>query len=198
MVNKGVCIREKAEGRISISLTYKVAAEIGHLGDNIRFLRNQIKADSIFQELVSADYIQHTVLSHTRWASLGAITEANCHPVDNSAKSNGLPEKGNIYVCLNGDIDNYQDLKAAFEESGERIHAEITTDTKIIPLQIDSYIQAGFSIEEAFRRAVNDFDGSHAIAMHSDLAPGKVFLAQKGSGQAIFCWTCQGPLYARV
>jgi len=34
--------------------------------------------------------------------------------------------------------------------------------------------------------AVNDFEGSHAIAMHSDLAPGKIFLAQKGSGQAMF------------
>ena len=39
---------------------------------------------------------------------------------------------------------------------------------------------------EAFRRAVNDFEGSHAISMHTDLAPGKLFLAQKGSGQAIF------------
>ena len=41
-------------------------------------------------------------------------------------------------------------------------------------------------IAEAFRLAVNDFKGSHAIAMHTDLAPGKLFLAQRGSGQAIF------------
>ena len=44
----------------------------------------------------------------------------------------------------------------------------------------------GNDLEEAFRLAVNDFEGSHAIFMHSDLAPGKLFLAQKGSGQAIF------------
>ncbi|MCP4715998.1 MAG: SIS domain-containing protein, partial [Deltaproteobacteria bacterium] len=56
----------------------------------------------------------------------------------------------------------------------------------IIPLQIQKYITQGQSLSEAFRLAVNDFEGSHAIAMHSDLAPGKLFLAQRGSGQAIF------------
>ncbi|MGA8180483.1 MAG: SIS domain-containing protein, partial [Desulfobacterales bacterium] len=60
------------------------------------------------------------------------------------------------------------------------------TDTKIIPLQVGKYIQQGFDVAEAFRLAVNDFEGSHAISMHTDLAPGKLFLAQKGSGQAIF------------
>ncbi|MCP3898380.1 MAG: SIS domain-containing protein, partial [Desulfobacteraceae bacterium] len=44
----------------------------------------------------------------------------------------------------------------------------------------------GNDIEESFRLAVNDFEGSHAISMHTNLAPDKLFLAQKGSGQAIF------------
>ena len=47
-------------------------------------------------------------------------------------------------------------------------------------------LKMGAPIEEAFRLAVNEFEGSHAISMHTDLAPGKLFLAQKGSGQAIF------------
>jgi glucosamine--fructose-6-phosphate aminotransferase (isomerizing) len=58
-------------------------------------------------------------------------------------------------------------------------------DTKIIPLRIEHHLQQGFA-SRAFRRAVGDFKGSHAIAMHTDLAPGKLFPAQKGSGQAIF------------
>jgi len=44
----------------------------------------------------------------------------------------------------------------------------------------------GHPIDESFRLAVNDFTGSHAIAMHTDIAPGKIFLAQRGSGQTIF------------
>ena len=70
--------------------------------------------------------------------------------------------------------------------TGGVIDLEITTDTKIIPLQIEKYLRMGHPVTEAFRLAVNDFKGSHAISMHTDLAPGKFFLAQRGSGQAIF------------
>jgi len=44
----------------------------------------------------------------------------------------------------------------------------------------------GQDLETAFRMAVNNFEGSHAIAMTSDLEPGKAFLALKGSGQSIY------------
>jgi len=190
LVNGGICLRQEADAPagapVTITLTYKVAAEIGRLGDNIRYLRGRIRADEILQELIRFPNSGHTVLSHTRWASVGAITEANCHPVDNSTLENRFARKGNIYVCLNGDIDNYLALKTAIENRGERIHGDITTDTKIIPLQIQKYLNAGCSVADAFRRAVNDFEGSHAIAMHCDLSPGKIYLAHKGSGQAVF------------
>ena len=171
---------------VALALTYKIAAEVGSLGDNIHFLRQQIKKDDILQTLATFSHSYHTVSAHTRWASVGAITEPNCHPVDNKPARGAAQTSGIIHVCLNGDIDNYQELKREFERQGVSIHEDITTDTKIIPLQIDKYIQLGHNVEEAFRLAVNDFEGSHAISMHTDLAPGKFFLAQKGSGQAIF------------
>ncbi|MBU4388392.1 MAG: SIS domain-containing protein [Proteobacteria bacterium] len=177
---------EKGEECVSIAITYKIAAEIGSLGDNISFLRDQIKNDLIFQTLIFCPYKYHTIGAHTRWASVGGITEPNCHPVDNKGTKNISDKSGIIHVCLNGDIDNYIELKEAYESKGNIIHKDITTDTKIIPLQIEKYILQGNDLEEAFRLAVNDFEGSHAIFMHSDLAPGKLFLAQKGSGQAIF------------
>ncbi len=172
--------------RYAISLVYKVAAEVGSLGDNTRFLREQIKGDSILHILADFTTLYHTVLSHTRWASIGSIIEANCHPVDNSAAGDAYQKSGIIHVCLNGDIDNYLELKAAIENDGNHVHEEITTDTKIIPMQVEKYVKQGQTIDEAFRLAVNDFDGSHAISMHTSLAPGKLFLAQKGSGQAVF------------
>jgi glucosamine--fructose-6-phosphate aminotransferase (isomerizing) len=169
--------------RVTLSFTYKVAAEIGSLGDNIRFLRSQIAGDEILQALSGRTFQNYTVSSHTRWASIGAICEANCHPVDN--RTNAVPA-GMIHACLNGDIDNYLELKSALGENGIQIPEEITTDTKIIPLQIEKYVQQGHDIQEAFRLALNDFEGSHAITIQTDLAPGKLFLAQRGSGQAIF------------
>jgi len=190
LLNMGITISETKEKNekpiVTVTLTYKVAIEIGSLGDNVKFLRGQIKEDAIVQMLIPFTHEYFTILSHTRWASVGAITEANCHPVDNRSTGNRPTKDGIIHICLNGDIDNYTVLRMEIEKSEYRIPPDITTDTKIIPLQIQSYLQKGHEIEEAFRMAVNRFEGSHAISMHTNLAPGKIFLAQKGSGQAIF------------
>jgi glucosamine--fructose-6-phosphate aminotransferase (isomerizing) len=190
LVNRGITVhhnRKAGEGeQIALAMTYKVANEIGSLGDNIQFLRQQIAQDTILQILAACPAEFDTVSAHTRWASVGAIAEANCHPVDNQTVENMAENNPIIHTCLNGDIDNYQDLKREFELGGDRIHKEVTTDTKIIPLIISKYLHRGHPIDEAFRLAVNDFDGSHAISMHTDLAPGKIFLAQKGSGQTFF------------
>jgi glucosamine--fructose-6-phosphate aminotransferase (isomerizing) len=190
LVNRGISVHTfnnpQKNGRVAISMTYKVADEIGRLGDNINYLRLQIAEDKILQSLIRETTIFDTVSAHTRWASVGAITEPNCHPVDNKTAH---PTNGNgaiIHTCLNGDIDNFQELKQELKHSGMLIPKDITTDTKIIPLQIEKHLEQGHGIEEAFRMAVKDFEGSHAIAMHTDLAPGRIFLAQKGSGQAIF------------
>ena len=173
---------QQLNDKITITFTYKVAAEIGSLGDNINYIRNQISGDTLFQILTGYPDEFFTVSAHTRWASVGEINVCNCHPAGNDIKSN----RGIIHVCLNGDIDNYLELKKDIEKEFGPISKMVTTDTQIIPMQIEKYICQNETIEEAIRMAVNDFDGSHAISIHTDLAPGKMFLAQKGSGQTIF------------
>jgi len=171
---------------VTVAVTYKVAAEIGSLGDNVKYLRQQIHDDRILELLITQPYVNHTVSSHTRWASVGEINEANCHPLDNKTSSHEVKDGGIIHVCLNGDIDNFRKLKENYETQQIVYSEEISCDTKIIPVHIEYYLNQGHSIDQAFRLAVNDFHGSHAISMHTDLAPGKFFLALKGSGQAIF------------
>ncbi|MCG8472040.1 MAG: SIS domain-containing protein [Desulfobacterales bacterium] len=170
----------------SLAFVYKRAAEIGSLGDNVSFLRQQVRNDLILRAVTTFPHTNLTVNSHTRWASVGAITDANCHPVDNRSTDSRLPRNGTLHVSLNGDIDNHLQLKGAWEDRYAPFQKEITTDTKVIPMQIETYLKAGHDIEEAFRLSVCDFKGSHAITLQTDLAPGKLFLAQKGSGQALF------------
>jgi len=122
LLNMGITISEAKEENeksiVTVTLTYKVAAEIGSLGDNVKFLRRQIKEDAIVQLLIPFSHEYFTVLSHTRWASVGAITEANCHPVDNRSTGDQPTKNGIIHICLNGDIDNYAVLRTEIEKSG--------------------------------------------------------------------------------
>ena len=52
------------------------------LGDNGVYLRGQIRDDALFQHVVRLPLLHHTVVAHTRWASVGEISVPNCHPVD--------------------------------------------------------------------------------------------------------------------
>lgn len=180
-------------GSASVTFTYKTFSIVGELGRNVVDLRHSIQKDHILQCFTVGDSDCETALTHTRWASVGSITEENCHPVNNytTIQSNpAYPHYSNIDAqingVLNGDIDNYPALRKALEEDGELIASQVTTDTKIIPLQIEKYLKAGQNLTEAFRLAVNDFEGSQAIAMTCNLEPGKMFLALKGSGQSIY------------
>ncbi len=188
---------------ISLTFVYKTASTIGELGRNVRELRETISRDRLLRLLAGLETEFVVSLAHTRWASVGSITVENCHPINNFTRGEAsgaapagtgaekyFPAYGRGYwsisVALNGDIDNYRQLRHTLEAGGELIAPEVTTDTKIIPLEIERHLREGSDAAEAFRRAVNAFEGSHAIAMVTDLEPGKVFLALRGSGQSIY------------
>jgi len=180
-------------GCSGVTFTYKTFSIVGELGRNVTELRQTIENDRILQIFAASESLCETALTHTRWASVGAITEVNCHPVNNH-KPGETPDVYPVYpgmaaeinVVLNGDIDNYDALRKGLETGNDLISPQVTTDTKIIPLQIEKHLKAGKNLTEAFRLAVNDFEGSHAIAMTSNLEPGRMFLALKGSGQSIY------------
>jgi glucosamine--fructose-6-phosphate aminotransferase (isomerizing) len=164
-----------------LSFVYKAAAEIGELGDNTRALRAAIAADELLHLAVADDGAEVTVLGHTRWASVGIVSQANAHPLNSEEEG----RKGEPYVvaALNGDVDNFADLKAG---EGLRIAAEITTDAKVIPTLMSRKLSAGLRPLEAFRQTVAGFEGSVAIAASAVAAPEQVLLALRGSGQALY------------
>ena len=184
-VSSGVLV--DGQKRINLSFIYKTFSIVGELGRNVQELRQIIGADRILRFFTKSDAVCETAISHTRWASVGSITEENCHPINNYKRSpEASASAAVINIVLNGDIDNYQVLRSELEIKNELIALEVTTDAKIIPLQIEKYLNAGNNLADAFRLAVNDFEGSHAIVMTCDLESGKIFAALKGSGQSIY------------
>lgn len=177
--------------------TFKVAQEVGALGDNVARLHQDITRDALFIDALSNAATETNVYGHTRWASNGVINEQNCHPVTQETLGGATPTYW-IAAALNGDVDNYQELRARYEaETGEKISPAITTDTKIIPMMISYYYRKTGDIDEAFRQAVSEFEGSVAIVMHTSLAPHRTWLALIGSGQSLCVGlTDNGSIYA--
>jgi glucosamine--fructose-6-phosphate aminotransferase (isomerizing) len=170
--------------RGDLSLVYKAAAEIGELGDNTAALRAAITDDRLLALALACPSAQVTVLGHTRWASVGIISQANAHPVNSEEEGPEIIDGGSyVTAALNGDVDNYLDLRA---RSGLRIPAEITTDAKVIPTLVSRRLSAGLAIDEAFRETVASLEGSVAIAASAGAEPDLLHLALRGSGQGLY------------
>ena len=163
-----------------LSIVHKTAAEIGELGDNTAVIRAAFADDELLRAALANDTARTLVLGHTRWASIGIISEPNAHPLNSEL----LDATGPYVVgALNGDVDNFADLIA---EEGVSIAPSITTDAKVIPSITSQRLGDGLESAEAFRRTVATFEGSVAIGTCTAAAPDKLQLALRGSGQALY------------
>lgn len=165
----------------TLSFVYKNAAVIGELGDNTRAIRDQIRRDALLRVALGSADAEVAVLAHTRWASVGIISEANAHPLNNEETDGS--QGPYLVAALNGDVDNYADLKASH---GLAVPSAITTDAKVIPTLVSRLAPTTPSLAEAFRRTVATFEGSVAIAAAPADDINKTLLALHGSGQALY------------
>jgi glucosamine--fructose-6-phosphate aminotransferase (isomerizing) len=165
----------------TLVFAYKAAAEIGELGDNSAALRAAVRDDALLQRALSAPGARTTLLGHTRWASVGTISEANAHPLDSVEADGG--DRPYVLAALNGDVDNHVELRATHDL---RVPPEVTTDAKVIPALVARHLADGAATTDAFRRTVAAFEGSVAIGSATADEPGRLLLALRGSGQALY------------
>jgi len=168
----------------ALSFVYKVASEIGELGDNTQELRKLILSDDLFYRALENENVTAVAIGHSRWASVGIISEPNAHPMNSElVKSESSPF---VVAAANGDVDNFADLKRV---RNLQIPKLITSDSKVIPAIISNELssQHGPSGDlEAFRQTVQNLDGSIAIIANTGLQPEKLYMALRGSGQGLY------------
>ncbi|AEH37696.1 glutamine--fructose-6-phosphate transaminase (isomerizing) [Halopiger xanaduensis] len=109
-------------------------------------------------------------IGHTRWSTHGPPTDENAHPHTDGTED--------VAVVHNGIIENYATLKEWLQAKGHEFTSD--TDTEVIPHLIQYYLDSGLDNEAAFRKAVEDLEGSYAVtAMLSD--EHVLYAARKGS-----------------
>lgn len=110
-------------------------------------------------------------IAHVRWATHGIPSKENSHPhTDNS---------GNIAVVHNGIIENYAEIKESLESEGFVFKSQ--TDTEVIPILIEKFMDKGFDLEESLRKTVEMINGSYAIGAISKDNPKEIVAARKDS-----------------
>jgi len=167
----------------ALGFVYKAAAEIGELGDNVAALRRAVVGDELLRLALAAPAAEAAVVGHTRWASVGTISQPNAHPLDGLEAGAAQAHLPHVIGVLNGDIDNFAALVA---EEDLLLPSTITTDAKVIPVLAARRMARGDSFEDAFARTVAGLLGSMAIVAHSSHEPRKLGLAVRGSGQALY------------
>src|SRR5881398_2681149 len=108
-------------------------------------------------------------IGHTRWATHGAPTERNAHPHSDCS--------GTLALVHNGIIENADVLRTRLEREGHRFTTE--TDTETLAHLIED--SAGETLEERVMGALGHVEGTYGIAVVSEMDPGKIVVARRGS-----------------
>ena len=99
-----------------------------------------------------------TGLGHTRWATHGAVTMQNAHPLSGC-------DDGEIAIVLNGIVENFRELKESLEADGHTFKTE--TDAEVVVHLIERHYDG--DLAEAVRAAYRELEGHFAfVAVHHD------------------------------
>jgi glucosamine--fructose-6-phosphate aminotransferase (isomerizing) len=99
-----------------------------------------------------------TGLGHTRWATHGAVTEENAHPLAGCE-----PEK--LSIVLNGIVENYRELKETLAAEGHTFTSE--TDAETVTHLVERHYEG--DLVEAVRLAFGELEGHFAfVVIHRD------------------------------
>jgi glucosamine--fructose-6-phosphate aminotransferase (isomerizing) len=112
-------------------------------------------------------------IGHTRWATHGAPSVTNAHP----------HRAGPVAVVHNGIIENFRDLRDDLAARGYATESE--TDTEIVALLAQSFLDAGKTPVEAAEAAIARLEGAFALAFLFDGEPDLIVGARKGSPLAV-------------
>jgi glutamine---fructose-6-phosphate transaminase (isomerizing) len=110
-----------------------------------------------------------TWIAHTRWATHGGVTEANCHP--------HISQNKRFFVVHNGIIENYHELKKWLEASGTIFYSQ--TDTEVIANLIEKEYET--DLKTTIEKVIKKMIWAYAIAVIDTQNPNQIIGFKLGS-----------------
>ena len=99
-----------------------------------------------------------TGLGHTRWATHGAVTEGNAHPLT-------ACEEGRMAIVLNGIVENYRELKETLQAEGHTFSSE--TDAETVVHLIEGHYEG--DLTDAVVKTFRELEGHFTfVVIHRD------------------------------
>ena len=99
-----------------------------------------------------------TGLGHTRWATHGAVTEGNAHPLT-------ACEDGQLAIVLNGIVENYRELKERLKAEGHTFSSE--TDAETVSHLIEAHYEG--DLTDAVVKTYEELEGHFTfVVIHRD------------------------------
>jgi glucosamine--fructose-6-phosphate aminotransferase (isomerizing) len=97
-------------------------------------------------------------LGHTRWATHGAVTERNAHPLTGC-------EDGRVAIVLNGIVENFRELKEALIADGHVFKSETDAEVLVHLIERDYAGDLVAAVQSAYR----ELEGHFAfVVIHHD------------------------------
>ena len=113
-------------------------------------------------------------IAHTRWATHGAPTEQNAHPIFAGER---------VAVAHNGIVENYEAIKKELTAGGVVFSSE--TDTECIAHLIDAELGAGKDLVAAARDALARLKGSYSVVVLAAAESDTILAAHRGAPMAV-------------
>jgi glucosamine--fructose-6-phosphate aminotransferase (isomerizing) len=147
------------------------SAGVAIVGDGaLSTVKSVGKIKSLKERLGDREFDGRLGIAHTRWATHGAPSDKNAHPL--------VDCKGRLAVVHNGVIENWLALKKLLESEGHKFVTE--TDSEVLAHLIEKYLP-GNTLEDAVSTALQLVEGTYGIAVVSADHPRTLVGARHGS-----------------
>jgi len=139
--------------------------------DTIDLRKDVGKVDEVAARLGLTDMVGRRGIIQLRWATFGAPSQVNAQP--------HLDSDGDLVGAHNGNVVNNVELRQQFIAEGMTVRS--TNDGESCVHAVERYVDQGYDMVEAIRRAYQDLEGDYAFVI-GRVGEDQLYAIKKGSG----------------